>query len=64
MTKDLTGKFPLGITARELDLSPEESKRRTKKILEQQKAIRRDTKYYMEDLQKIYFPQFGPNYGK
>jgi hypothetical protein len=60
MSKTLKNKLPEWITARELDLSTEESKKRIKNILYKQKAIRDSLKYTQSDLEKIYFPRFGP----
>jgi hypothetical protein len=64
MSKTLKDKLPEGISARELNLSPSESKKRIKNILYQQRAIRKSINYSQADLEKIYFPQFGPNYGR
>jgi len=52
MSKTLKNKLPEGITARELDLSPSESKKRIEKILYQQKALRKSIIYTRYDLDK------------
>jgi hypothetical protein len=47
---------------RDYDFSSEESKKRTEKILYGQRALRKSINYSQIDLEKIYFPRFGPKH--
>ena len=58
MVKNLINKLPEGITARELELSPEESKKRIENVLYRQKILKRGINYTQSDLQKITFPSY------
>jgi len=58
MAKNLTNKLPKGFTRRDLELTSEESKKRMKKIINYQRAIRGEAINYPSDLQKVYFPSY------
>ena len=58
MGKTLKNKLSEGIARRELELSPEESKKRIEKVLYKQRILRKSINYTQADLQKITFPSY------